>query len=61
MRLLTVCPCRFGNFIGEEVESEVASQSGLGAGDYVYDDEPEETGDGQDEHMEVDGKLRRLL
>ncbi|KID72078.1 Pre-mRNA-splicing factor cwf10 [Metarhizium brunneum] len=38
----------FGNFIGEEAESEDASEAGVeagaDAGDYVYDDEPEETG-----------------
>ncbi|EFY87372.1 putative ribosomal elongation factor EF-2 [Metarhizium acridum CQMa 102] len=38
----------FGNFIGEEAESEDASEAGVEvgaeAGDYVYDDEPEETG-----------------
>ncbi|KAG6049181.1 hypothetical protein E4U17_006908 [Claviceps sp. LM77 group G4] len=30
----------FGNFIGEEVESEAASEVGVDAGDYVYDNEP---------------------
>ncbi|KAF5124237.1 Pre-mRNA-splicing factor cwf10 [Metarhizium anisopliae] len=38
----------FGNFIGEEAESEDASEAGVeagaDAGDYVYDDEPEEIG-----------------
>ncbi|KOS21496.1 Pre-mRNA-splicing factor cwf10 [Escovopsis weberi] len=32
----------FGNFIGEEAESEAASDAGNQAGDYVYDDEPED-------------------
>ncbi|KAK5992486.1 Elongation factor Tu GTP-binding domain-containing protein 2 [Cladobotryum mycophilum] len=32
----------FGNFIGEEAESEAASEAGVEASDYVYDDEPEE-------------------
>ncbi|UZP46172.1 hypothetical protein NXS19_013984 [Fusarium pseudograminearum] len=32
----------FGNFIGEEVESEEGSEVGVEAGDYVYDDEPDE-------------------
>ncbi|KID84677.1 Ribosomal protein S5 domain 2-type fold, subgroup [Metarhizium guizhouense ARSEF 977] len=38
----------FGNFIGEEAESEDASEAGVEAGaeagDYVYDDEPEGAG-----------------
>lgn len=60
MRLVQTCwhqltlLSRFGNFIGEEVESEAASEAGVGAGDYVYDDDQ---ADAQDEElMEVDGK-----
>jgi len=47
---------RFGNFIGEAEESEEDSQHGVDAGDYVYDDDPEEAPDvtGQ-ELMEIDG------
>lgn len=48
---------RFGNFIGEEVESEEASEAGEEAGDYTYDDEhegaPSVTGQ---ELMELDGR-----
>lgn len=46
---------RFGNFIGEAAESEEASEAGIEASDYVYDeaeDEPAVTGH---ELMEVDG------
>ncbi|KAJ6782172.1 hypothetical protein PWT90_03604 [Aphanocladium album] len=43
----------FGNFIGEEVESEAGSDAGVDASDYVYDDA---AGDVQDDEelMEVD-------
>lgn len=47
---------RFGNFIGEEAGSEEASEAGVDAGDYVYDDEPEEAeGVTGQELMEIDG------
>jgi U5 small nuclear ribonucleoprotein component len=46
----------FGNFIGEEVESEEGSEVGVEAGDYVYDDEPDEApGVTGQELMELDG------
>lgn len=52
---------RFGNFIGEEAESEVASEVGVDAGDYVYDDEPEEAdGVTGQELMEIDGMFMTL-
>jgi hypothetical protein len=56
LKTLTQHSCRFGNFIGEDVESEEASDAGVEAADYVYDEEPEETGGvtGQ-ELMELDG------
>ncbi|KAM5355193.1 hypothetical protein ACJ41O_001839 [Fusarium nematophilum] len=45
----------FGNFIGEEAESEEGSEAGVEAGDYVYDDEPEEApGVTGQELMEID-------
>ncbi|KAM6537799.1 hypothetical protein FALCPG4_003703 [Fusarium falciforme] len=45
----------FGNFIGEEAGSEEASEAGVEAGDYVYDDEPEEApGVTGQELMEID-------
>ncbi|KAI6782274.1 Pre-mRNA-splicing factor cwf10 [Emericellopsis cladophorae] len=45
----------FGNFIGEEVESEEASEVGVDAGDYVYDDASEGAGGAQgQELMELD-------
>ncbi|PTD01519.1 Pre-mRNA-splicing factor cwf10 [Fusarium culmorum] len=45
----------FGNFIGEEVESEEGSEVGVEAGDYVYDDEPDEApGVTGQELMELD-------
>ncbi|KAF4463921.1 elongation factor 2 [Fusarium albosuccineum] len=45
----------FGNFIGEEAESEEASEVGVEAGDYVYDDEPDEApGVTGQELMEID-------
>lgn len=52
-------PYRFGNFIGEEAESEEASEAGVDAGDYAYDDEPDEPAHatGQ-ELMEIDGQSR---
>ncbi|KFA48897.1 hypothetical protein S40293_02574 [Stachybotrys chartarum IBT 40293] len=45
----------FGNFIGEDAGSEEASEVGVQADDYVYDDEPEEAprATGQ-ELMEID-------
>ncbi|KAL6859913.1 hypothetical protein ACO1O0_003937 [Amphichorda felina] len=46
----------FGNFIGEEAESEDVSEAGVNADDYVYDDDVSEVADratGQ-EHMEID-------
>jgi 116 kDa U5 small nuclear ribonucleoprotein component len=46
--------CRFGNFIGEDVESEEASEAGVDAGDYVYDDDRDRSVTGQ-ELMELDG------
>jgi U5 small nuclear ribonucleoprotein component len=50
----------FGNFIGEEAEaSEEESVRGVDAGQYAYDDYPEEEpaeATGQ-ELMEIDGKL----
>lgn len=53
---LTRALYRFGNFIGEEAESEEASEAGAEAGDYIYDDEPEEaTGVTGQELMEIDG------
>jgi 116 kDa U5 small nuclear ribonucleoprotein component len=42
----------FGNFIGEEVESEDGSEKGADAADYVYDDEPEDAG--AQEGMDMD-------
>lgn len=53
----------FGNFIGEEAEaSEEESERGVDAGNYVYDEYPEEapatTGM---ELMEVDGKAQSQL
>ncbi|KAJ3471673.1 hypothetical protein MRS44_001772 [Fusarium solani] len=46
----------FGNFIGEEAGSEEASEAGVEASDYVYDDEPEEApGVTGQELMEIDG------
>lgn len=47
---------RFGNFIGEEVESEGGSDAGVDTSDYVYDDAADDAHD-EDEHMEVDGKF----
>lgn len=50
----------FGNFIGEEAEaSEEESVRGVDAGNYAYDDYPEEAPEatGQ-ELMEIDGELR---
>ncbi|KAF4124905.1 116 kDa U5 small nuclear ribonucleoprotein component [Geosmithia morbida] len=46
----------FGNFIGEEVESEEASEAGVDANDYVYDDDASEAAGGVtgQELMEVD-------
>ncbi|KAF5023073.1 hypothetical protein F66182_4885 [Fusarium sp. NRRL 66182] len=45
----------FGNFIGEEAESEEGSEAGVEAGDYVYDDEPDEApGVTGQELMEID-------
>jgi hypothetical protein len=47
---------RFGNFIGEDVESEEASERGADASNYVYDEDdavPQEPGQ---ELMELDGK-----
>ncbi|POR34980.1 Pre-mRNA-splicing factor cwf10 [Tolypocladium paradoxum] len=47
----------FGNFIGEEAASEEASEAGVDASDYVYDDESEQVhGQGVtgDELMEID-------
>jgi U5 small nuclear ribonucleoprotein component len=45
----------FGNFIGDEAESEAASEAGVDVADYAYDDEPEEPAHatGQ-ELMEID-------
>lgn len=43
----------FGNFIGEDVGSEEASEAGVDAGDYVYDVEPDQSVTGE-ELMEVD-------
>ncbi|KAM3515404.1 hypothetical protein MY11210_000966 [Beauveria gryllotalpidicola] len=43
----------FGNFIGEEVESEAGSDAGVDAGDYVYDDAAGHVED-DDELMQVD-------
>lgn len=50
---------RFGNFIGEEAESEAASEAGVDANDYIYDDEQDEAPShtGQ-ELMELDGKAQ---
>lgn len=51
---------RFGNFIGEEAETEAASDAGVDAGDYAFDDEDGEDGADtgiHDELMEVDGQL----
>lgn len=47
---------RFGNFIGEEVESDAGSDAGVAAGDYVYDDEPQDDHLVEEEHMELDGE-----
>jgi U5 small nuclear ribonucleoprotein component len=49
---------RFGNFIGEEVESDEASEAGVDAGDYVYDDAASEGAAGAQgqELMEIDGR-----
>ncbi|KAH7313525.1 P-loop containing nucleoside triphosphate hydrolase protein [Stachybotrys elegans] len=45
----------FGNFIGEDAGSEEASEVGVQAGDYAYDDEPEEaTREPGQELMELD-------
>ncbi|KIL93172.1 elongation factor 2 [Fusarium avenaceum] len=45
----------FGNFIGEEAGSDEASEAGVEAGDYIYDDEPEEApGVTGQELMELD-------
>ncbi|KAH7001300.1 P-loop containing nucleoside triphosphate hydrolase protein [Ilyonectria destructans] len=45
----------FGNFIGDEAGSEEASEAGVEANDYVYDDEPEEApGVTGQELMEID-------
>ncbi|KAK7404008.1 hypothetical protein QQX98_010235 [Neonectria punicea] len=45
----------FGNFIGDEAGSEEASEVGVDAGDYVYDDEPDEApGATGQELMELD-------
>ncbi|KYK57599.1 hypothetical protein DCS_04610 [Drechmeria coniospora] len=45
----------FGNFIGEEAASEEASEAGVNAGDYLYDDEADRPDGGAgDELMEVD-------
>ncbi|PNP85878.1 hypothetical protein FNYG_00934 [Fusarium nygamai] len=45
----------FGNFIGEEAESEEGSEVGVGADDYTYDDEPDEApGVTGQELMEID-------
>jgi hypothetical protein len=48
---------RFGNFIGEDVESEEASEVGAEARDYAYDDEEPEQDHGVtgQELMEIDG------
>lgn len=48
---------RFGNFIGEEAESDQGSDHGVNAGNYVYDDESvdEHVPSGQ-ELMEIDGR-----
>ena len=59
MTWLTICNYRFGNFIGEEVGSEEASEAGVDTRDYAYDDdEPDQRASvtGQ-ELMEIDGKL----
>lgn len=48
---------RFGNFIGDDVESDEASETGVDATDYAFDDEPEHSASrvtGQ-ELMEIDG------
>jgi hypothetical protein len=49
---------RFGNFIGEEVESEEGSEVGVDADAYVYDDEADDAAPGVtgQELMEIDGK-----
>ncbi|OAQ78021.1 elongation factor 2 [Purpureocillium lilacinum] len=44
----------FGNFIGEEAASEEASEAGVDAGDYVYDEEPEQAAGVGEELMEID-------
>ncbi|RFN50522.1 elongation factor 2 [Fusarium flagelliforme] len=44
----------FGNFIGEEAESEEGSEVGVEASDYVYDDEPEAPSVTGQELMELD-------
>ncbi|KAJ4015216.1 hypothetical protein NW752_006668 [Fusarium irregulare] len=44
----------FGNFIGEEAESEEGSEVGVEANDYVYDDEPEAPSVTGQELMELD-------
>ncbi|CAI6090378.1 unnamed protein product [Clonostachys chloroleuca] len=48
----------FGNFIGEEVESEEGSEVGVDADAYVYDDEADDAAPGVtgQELMEIDGK-----
>lgn len=50
----------FGNFIGEEAEaSEEESERGVDAGNYVYDEYPEEAPAATGmELMEVDGKAQ---
>ena len=53
----------FGNFIGEEAEaSEEDSEHGVDAGNYVYDEYPEEAPEATGmELMEVDGKCPALV
>ncbi|KAK5005523.1 hypothetical protein LTR39_005902 [Cryomyces antarcticus] len=52
----------FGNFIGEAEESEEESQHGInGASAYVYDEEPEEEAEVNDQQlMEIDGGLQSM-
>ncbi|KAF9768159.1 hypothetical protein IL306_014572 [Fusarium sp. DS 682] len=46
----------FGNFIGEEAESEEGSEVGVAADDYTYDDEADDApGTTGQELMEIDG------
>jgi U5 small nuclear ribonucleoprotein component len=48
----------FGNFIGEEAEaSEEESERGIDAGNYNYDDYPEEAPEASGQEMEVDGRI----